>query len=551
MANALITGVSGLATHQKMIEVVGNNLANLNTTGFKARRTHFSDVFHETVKGGSGGAVGVVGGSNPAQVGNGSKLSTIGVNFTQGNLEGTGATYDFAIDGEGFFMVDSGQGPLFTRAGVFHVDQDGYLVDSATGYHVQRFSSVGEPDGVDPGFQIPGDDSIRIPLGTTVAGAITQSAAVEGNLAPGTRPAISQVLQSGQPLLAGGTAVSAATLWNDLDITSTPFQPGDALSFQGTDHDGTAVNSSFSIDGTTTVGDVINAMSNAYSGATASLNADGSISLIANESGQSDLSVVLAEEPGNVGGIDLTSHQFGVNELGQDGEVVRTGLEIFDERGDGHLIGLEFEKQSDGTWTMTAALDPSVGVLSDDRIEGLTFREDGSFDGIAGPDGQIEVQFVGQASSQPVIFEFGTPGTLNGLTSLSGESSVASTQDGFSTGTLVGVTVDGSGLIEGIGSNGRRMEIAQIALATFRNPNGLSSEGNNFFAQTLSSGNADVGSPFSGGRGRINAGQLEASNVDIAVEFTRLIVAQRGFSANARTITVTDEILEELNNIIR
>ena len=551
MANSLITGVSGLTTHQKMIEVVGHNLANLNTTGFKARRAHFSDIFYETVKGGAGGALGETGGSNPAQIGNGSKLATIGVNFTQGNLEATGAEFDFAIDGEGFFVLDSGQGELFSRAGVFHVDQNGFLVDSATGYHVQRTGNIGEATGTEPGFQTSGDDSIQIPLGAIVPGQATTSANLVGNLSPSAGAATSQMLLTTGGLTTAAAPATSLTLLNDLDNVTTPFQTGDVINIQGTDHNGTAINSQLAVDGTTTVNDLITAIDTQFADASASLSASGQLELTANDTGSSMLSLNLTSEQANVGQIDLTDQQFVVDQLGQDGESVRGGLEVFDERGDGHLIGVSFERMPDDTWTMTADIDPSAGTLSDATVEGITFRPNGSIDIVNGPDSQIAIQFAGQSDPQIIDFGFGDAGSLSGLTSISGDSNLASTQDGYSTGTLVAISVDGSGLIEGIGSNGRRFEVAQVALATFRNPNGLSAEGNNFFAQTISSGDANVGSPASGGRGRINTGQLEASNVDIAVEFTRLIVAQRGFSANARTITVTDEILEELNSLIR
>ena len=140
---------------------------------------------------------------------------------------------------------------------------------------------------------------------------------------------------------------------------------------------------------------------------------------------------------------------------------------------------------------------------------------------------------------------------MTGVTSIGGESDLTSFHDGLPTGVINTITVDESGVVEGIATNGRRVSLAQIAVATFQNQDGLSAQGNNFFSATPASGTVEVEDANSGGRGGILAGQLEASNVDIAVEFTRLIIAQRGFSANARTITIADEILEELTNIVR
>lgn len=551
MANSLLTGVSGLASHQHMIEVVGNNLANLNTVGFKTGRAHFSDVFYETVKAGGGGGVGAISGSNATQIGNGSKLASVGIDFGQGILETTASRFDFAIDGEGFFQVNSGRGPLYTRAGVFNLDNNGFLVDSSTGFHVQRFGNIGEAGGVLPGFQTAGSNSIQIPLGATVPGRASTTANVSGNLSAAASGSLPQILESTTPLLAATAPATSGTLINDLDLVTSPFSGTDMLLIQGTAADGTSVNFQFPVDGATTVGQLVSALDNAYLDANVVLNPDGTISVEAAEGGISLLSLSLSDDPGNAGTINLTAFNFLTNQQGTIGETVRGAVEIFDERGDGHLVGLSFQKQTNGTWTMTAELAPVEGAVVDTTISGITFAADGSISGVTGPDAQIIFQFQGQPDPQAVQFNFGSSGTLNGLTSIPGDSSIASTQDGFSTGTLVDINVEGNGLIEGVGSNGLRFPIAQMAIATFKNPHGLSAQGNNFFADSIASGEAMVGQPGTNGRGRIASGQLENSNVDIAVEFTRLILAQRGFSANARTITVTDEVLQELNSLIR
>lgn len=551
MANSLLTGVSGIASHQHMIEVVGNNLANLNTVGFKTGRAHFSDVFYETVKTGGGGGVGAISGTNATQIGNGSKLSSVGIDFGQGILETTASRFDFAIDGDGFFQVMSGKGPLYTRAGVFNIDNNGYLVDSATGFQVQRFGNIGEASGILPGFQIPGNNSINIPLGATVPGRATTLANITGNLSASASGDVPQLLQSSSALKVGGVAATGATLLNDLDVVTTDFVLGDMLNVAGAASDGTAVNVQIPVDGTTTVADLVAALSSAYPDATASLTAQGEIQLSADSSGVSLLSLDLTGDIANTGAIDISSLDFPTIQQGAAGDIVRGAVEVFDERGDGHLVSLAFQKQSNGTWTMTADLDAAEGSIPDATITGITFAADGTISGVTGPDSQLVFQFHGQPDLQAVQFNFGENGTLSGLSEIPGESSVASTQDGFSTGTLVDINVEGNGLIEGIGSNGLRFPIAQMALATFKNPHGLYAQGNNFFSESIASGGAMVGQPGTGGRGRVASGQLENSNVDIAIEFTRLILAQRGFSANARTITVTDEILEELNSLIR
>ncbi len=550
MANSLLTGVSGLASHQHMIEVVGNNLANLNTVGFKTGRAHFSDVFYETVKAGGGGGVGAVSGSNATQIGNGSKLASVGIDFGQGILETTASRFDFAIDGEGFFVANSGRGPLYTRAGVFNIDNNGFLVDSSTGFHIQRFGNIGETSAVLPGFQTAGNNSIQIPLGATVPGRATETASVSGNLSAAANGSVRQILES-TAMTASGSPVAGGTLLNNLDSVTTPFQTGDFINVQGTDADGSSISTQIAVDSTTTVDQLVTALDSAFAGADVTLSASGKLEVTAVDGGLSMLSLNLSENAGNTGVLDFSTIQVLTSQQGSVGDTVRGAIEVFDERGDGHLVSLAFKKQTDDTWTMTADLDPAEGSLIDATVEGITFAPDGSISGVTGPDSQLVFHFTGQPDPQAVQMTFGKTGTLSGLTSIPGESSVATTQDGFSTGTLVDINVEGNGLIEGVGSNGLRFPLAQMALATFKNPHGLSAQGNNFFSDSIASGEAFVGQPGTGGRGRIASGQLENSNVDIAVEFTRLILAQRGFSANARTITVTDEILQELNSLIR
>jgi flagellar hook protein FlgE len=145
----------------------------------------------------------------------------------------------------------------------------------------------------------------------------------------------------------------------------------------------------------------------------------------------------------------------------------------------------------------------------------------------------------------------GTPNQFDGLTQVASSSATRLNQNGFPAGTLVEANVTADGIIEGIATNGRRVQIAQLAMATFQNQKGLTGQGGNQFAESISSGQAQIGAGTTGGRGAIRIGQLEASTVDVALEFTQLIIAQRGFSASARTITVTDEMLQELNQIIR
>lgn len=562
MPNTLLTGVSGLSTHQRMIDVVGHNLANLNTAGYKSRRASFADVFYETIRNGSGGVsgggVGTVGGSNPAQLGNGSKLASVAVNHSQGELDVTGAAYDMALDGEGFFVVTSEDGPLYTRAGAFGIDDDGYLVDTATGYRVQRYGTVGEGVDFGPSFQQAGSTNILIPKGAAVPGQPTSQISLRGNLSPAALPEQTELLANENSLRTGGDAADATLtdLLNDLDLVSVDFVPGDAITVSGTTHDGSALNATLNVDDTTTIAAFISQLSAALPNATASLSDDGRIQIEADSPGASQLEVYFEVDAGSTGVADLDDDPFGMVALinGAEADSARASLEVYDSQGTAHSIGVELHKSEDDSWTLTATLASESGTLSDNIITGITFNSDGSFDSVQGTGANgaaLEVLFEGADEVQRLEIDFGASGSLSNVTSIAGSTELSSTHDGLPTGVLNDVAIDESGLIEGVASNGRRVALAQLAVARFRNQNGLTSEGNNMFRGTPASGTVELGAARTGGRGGVLTGQLESSNVDIAVEFTRLIIAQRGFSANARTITVADEILEELTNIVR
>jgi len=549
MANPLLTGISGLNSHSKMLEVIGNNLANLNTLGYKSQRALFADQLYETQRAASAGSADV-GGTNPIQVGTGSIVAQIDSNFTQGPIETTGQALDFAIEGEGFFVVEGPDGPLYTRAGAFGIDDAGYLVDPATGYRVQRFGTVGEPDGINPAFQEAGESYIQVPLGTTIPGQATKTGFISGNLSASADDPAQETLMSSNPFLAGGSAATSGTLLNSLDTLLSSYAPGDQMTIAGTEADGTPVNVTINVDDTTTLGDLVTEINNAFSSATATLEADGTLTLQADDTGPAFLSLSLVDGSGNAGSLDHSQNLLVVTAEGTNAAVVRGGIEVFDNAGGAHSLGANFTRNDDGTWTLDIELDPSEGTIIDGTVSGIRFNSDGSLSGVLDSP-SIVVQFDGQPTPQTITLDFGEPGSYDGLTSVAGDSSISSEQDGFASGVLSSVRVGADGVIEGIASNGRTFPLAQLAVASFSNPEALERSGQNYYAQSLASGEVELGTALQLGRGAIRSGQLEGSNVDIALEFSRLIVAQRGFSANARTITVTDEILEELNSLVR
>ncbi len=554
MGSALNTGVSGLKSQQALLEVIGNNLANLNTTSYKTRRTLFSDLFYETTQAASGGTPGVVGGRNPIQIGSGSKVAQVDLIRTQGSLASTGSQLDMAIDGEGFFTVSSVSETLYTRAGSFKVDDTGVLVDPSTGNRVQRFGTVGESGATGGGFQVTGNNDIRIPFGATIPGQVTSTIDVSGNLPSDASGPINEVLRNQADWTVAGVTANAASLLNDLDAKAADYVPGDVVEINGTDADGTVISTTLNVDATSTLGDLVAAVDAAYPGATATLDGSGRVVLTADTPGEAFLSLTLTNAPGNVGTTAFASNAFLVETDGQRGAIVRGGVEIFDARGGGQTIGLQFEKQADNTWTLAGSLDPGQGTVVDGLVDNIAFNQDGSLQtagGIGLGNNTLSFVFAGSTVQQDVIISFGTPGGFDGMTELAASASLGADQDGVGTGTLSTVQVAADGIINGIATNGSVFPLAQLAIATFRNIDGLESTGSNYFNSSLSSGTAELGGGLVGGRGAVRGGQLEQSNVDIAEQFTQLIVAQRGFSANARTITVADQILEEVTNLIR
>jgi flagellar hook protein FlgE len=554
MASSLLSGVSGLRVHQSLLDTVGNNLANINTIGFKSARIRFADLLSEDLRPATGAVDSRVGGTNPLQIGLGVRIAGVDTILKQGSIEATGNELDLAIQGDGFFVATDGIANFYTRAGAFGVDEENNLVDPATGYRIVRYGTVGESDGTGPGFQTTGDPSIKIPTGTSIAGRATNSIRVTGNLNALALGPLAETLTSGQPLESAGVAATSATLLNALDASTSPYQPGDIIQITGTDAAGNAVNTTMNVDGTTTVGDLLAALNGAFSQTTATLLADGSLQLQADNVGPAALSLSLSNPSTNAGFTNFTVLGMQLTADGKLGDKVTTGIQIFDTQGSPHNLTVVFQKQSNNVWDLTASIDSAEGTMIDSTATGLQFNDDGSFRQVTGTgngDGDISIQINGLSTPQTISFNFSTNG-FDGLTQFGGASSAAATeQDGLAAGFLTGLAVNPDGVIEGVFTNGRTLPLAQLALANFANPGGLERLGDNYYGITSNSGIPLIGTALSGGRGLVQSGALENSNVDVALEFTRLITAQRGFQVNARTITATDSVLQELSNIVR
>jgi flagellar hook protein FlgE len=566
-SNALFAGVSALQSYQDMLNVIGNDLANVNTTAYKSQRTRFGDLLYQTLAEGSSSQG--VGEANPQQVGFGVGVQAIDQNMSQGTLQATGNNLDLALSGNGMFVVNNGVQNLFTRSGAFNVDPKGFLVDSTTGYRVQRFGQVGEGSAGSQAFQINGDNNIRIPFGTGIPGKTTTNVNLQGNLSASALGPLAQTLTSAQAFTTG-TPPAAAQLTTQINALSDgngKYKTGDQIVISGTRADGTAVPANTAL--TLTVGgpnastmqDLINTINAAYNtgnpatSATASLDASGNLVLKANSTGPANgLSLTLADAANNTGSTNWANHIETVTTTGKNGDSNSSAIQVFDTQGTAHTLSLTFQKQADGTWTLTGSIPPGDGTMIASTVTGITFNDDGSFRGAAGAGNlaSMSFQIKGLSKPQTFTFNFGSVNGFNGLTQFGGNSSAAAVnQDGFAAGFLNNLSIGQDGTINGIFTNGQTLPIAQLAVAQFSNPGGLDRVGNNYFSLSASSGTALIGTATSGGRGTISQGTLESSNVDVAGEFTQLIVAQRGFQVNAKTITVNDQVLQDLVNILQ
>jgi flagellar hook protein FlgE len=565
MSYALSSGVSGLQAHQEMLDVAGNNLANVNTTAFKASRVGFAELLSQTIEQASQPTE-RVGGTNPQQMGTGVSAVSIAPNMVQGSIVNTGRPLDAAIEGEGYFVANDGARALYTRGGAFGVDAAGYLVDPATGYRIQRIGLTGESDG----FQTPGDSNMRIPYGTALPAKATSSVTLTGNLssdAAGSPKA--QVLTSSMTYTMDGTEALGTAQIDQLDQFSGGAAAGGELgtvagvaqtgliTISGYKPDGTALAAglTFTVGATTTVNDLLTHLNtNVLTGATASL-ANGQIRITDTATGysKSDLTFTYSGA-----GKLTTPPYFEVTTVGGT-ESKNANIAVYDSQGGKHVLSATMVR-TDAVNTWDVILTSVTGDVqnidpANRRINGLSFDPlTGAFMGIPDTEtGSFVVTFSHDTTHpQTVSLDLGTIGSFDGLTQFAGNSTaVAREQDGYESGSLSAVSVSSDGTIVGAFTNGVKKDLATLQIALFNNPAALQSTGGGYYVASANSGGAVATQAESTGAGVIHGSALEKSNADVATEFVNMIEAQNGYQANARTIRVATEILTELTNLIR
>jgi len=558
LTGAMLTGFTGIKANSVGVDVVGDNLANLNTTAFKSQRTLFETLLYNTINSGEGPSA-TSGGTLPRQTGTGTGISAIQRNFRQGGYESSGYQGDLAVEGDGYFILDGGGGQqLYTRDGAFHLDANQTLV-SSNGQAVQVFAADAT------GTVTPGAlSSLVIPLGTTNQAVATTEVIMDGRLDPSTSLASTGGVIASQALgTANGTPATPSTQLTDLvNPSGLPlFATGDQLVINGS-RGGIATTPTNFVVGTDggTLGDLT-----AHLQSSLGINTDpavGGTPGITISSGPSPAagSIVINSNVGDVNAVSLDAGSI-VNRTGvipspftfttvtpAVGEGVTTSFGVYDSLGnlvDVRLRAVLESKSDTGTvWRFFAEsaadsdLSPVLGTGT------ITFDANGQFVGATGTD--LSIDRAGAGSTTPLAFTLDFSG-LNGLATPDGQSDLLmASQNGAPSGVLTNYQIDRDGMVTGLYSNQQEEVLGQVALATFVNDEGLVAQNENVFVPGPNSGEATVVAPQTGTAGSVIAGALEQSNVEIAREFIGLITYSTGISAASRVVRTADQLLQEL-----
>ena len=575
-SSAIFTGLTGLVANARNIDVVGNNIANVNTTAFKSSRALFSTLVPRTFSLGSPPAE-TTGGTNPFQVGNGVRVSGTQRNFNVGAAIATGNPGDLAIDGDGFFVVRSGNQNLYTRAGAFQSNATNQLTtiggDTLQGY------------GVDANFSInPGTlTDLTIPLGELKIAEATQLVRFSGNLnAQGLLPTQGSSINLLGTTTSGLSAVAGAgvpppsvllTTTRLIDVenptlpgSGTPlFAAGQSLELRQAEKGGKTIPpSALGITSASTVQDLMTFLTDTLgltaaaganpNGATPGVALDtttGVMSITGNTGRANDLTIDssdfrLTDSAGAVVGYPFVAQKT----ADADGDSVRTSLLVFDSLGAD--VGLDVTmvldgRDSNGTrWRYYAESSDDTDATPFVSTGTIAFDNDGQ--PVSSALIPITIDRANTGAASPLAINLDFAGADDGLTSLADDHSelAATFRDGAPLGTLVNYGIGPDGIISGVFTNGLTRTLGQVAVATFTNPEGLDDAGNSLFRSAANSGTPTITTPGDFGTGQLTAGSLELSNVDLGEEFIKMIVSSTGYSASSRVIRTADELLQQL-----
>jgi flagellar hook protein FlgE len=451
------------------MDVIGNNIANINTTGFKKGRVNFQDLLYQQLQGASR-PTDDLGGVNPKEVGLGMTVASIDTIHTQGSLQTTGVGTDLAIQGTGFFILKEGEKSFYTRAGAFSLDNEGTMVNPANGMRVQGWMAR-EVEGIRV-LDVSRDiEDLVIPVGSKDPARATTLVNFACNLDKRTPEIPEDPTQTEIITGTWNTAIKVFDSFGDEHILQVEFTrvPG---------------------------------LNNSWNAA---------VIVDPENEAPTNTTIGLGAEAPAVGGPTTFVVNFSNN-----------GTLLSAEDGAGNISGGPGEE---GAVIMNVAYDVQTATPGDD---GVLVRQEF----------ELNLGTIG--------------GFINSITQYAEASSTKVVeQDGYTMGYLDNFKIDQSGVITGVYSNGTNRTLGQVAMASFTNQGGLEKNGENTYVVSNNSGIANIGPSGIAGKGKIIAGALEMSNVDMAEQFTDMIVTQRGFQANSRTIQTADQLLQELLTLKR
>lgn len=561
LTSALNTSLNGLSLNETQINVLGNNISNAGTTGFKASNVSFQTQLAQSLSFGSAPSS-TDGGTNPLQIGLGAEVASISADFSQGSITATSTPSDLAIQGDGFFVLNNGAtgAPVYTRNGQFNLDAANQLTN-ASGEAVMGY-------GVDGNFNLitTGLSQLKIPLGSLHLAEPTSQVVVGGALSPQGTVATQGTLQTSQALYdvsttSPYTVAAGTTLLTNLGTTSASpatnlFALGQKISLAPTKGGQTMTAKTLTVTATTKVSDLETFISDTLglqTGGTIPVDADAiPVGVSLNGSGQ----IVVK---GNRGSVDDFSIPIGsmtaagiavpiafTPSQNANGESATTTFTVYDSLGTPLNVRMTsyLESQSSNNTTYRYLLESADQSGPKIAIGTGTVAFDNTGKVSSTPTSQFNVDRSSTAATNPMLF------TLD-VSQLSGISSTGSTlnlvsQNGTSPGTLTSYVIDNNGVINGAFDNGITRTMGQIALARFPNPRGLVQVGGNNFTQGIASGLPQITAPGTFGAGTIQAGALEQSNTDIGKNLVDLIVASTNYQGNARVISSVDQLVNVL-----
>ncbi|HEX2960374.1 MAG: flagellar hook protein FlgE [Bacteroidota bacterium] len=571
LLNSLFSGVSGLRNHQSMMDVIGNNISNVNTIGYKGSRVTFSDTFSQFVKAGTNPTA-TSGGTNTFQIGLGAKLNSIDKNWNQGTFERTGIVTDLALQGSGLFILKSNGANYYSRAGAFTFDANGNLVNPQNGAIVQgKLANGGQIPSGTTITDIKIDTSQRIPA------VKTTETKWSGNLSSSSPTLKTDIDQEIGNLNSTGAGAAPGEPGVYVDpATGNPIpdnykviydDSGNAYHLRTwyTYNAGTWTMNYHVVD---TSGANINPPINSHADLT--FNSSGKVTGFVDAAGASQTSTSVSLNSGGLS-FDLDFSSVTNNststsvdsklDRGEDTEPVSSAVTIFDSLGNTHTLTITYTHLDTNKWKWDVSLPdtsgPFTGVGTSATSGIITFNgSDGTISSVTQGTSAVtdypKISFspLSGAEVQEITLDFGA-GT-SGITQTNLPSQVSSlSQNGAASATLTNMNIDQYGKVVGIFSNGVSRTLAQVMVATFPNLNGLTSIGDNMYTLASNSGDPRISEPGENSATTIQSGALEQSNVDLSEEFTRMIVSQRGFQANARVITTSDNLLQEITNLVR